>query len=176
MIDDICKEYNIKNYTINQDGSIDVDGDVNIVDGRICVLPLIFNIVNGNFDCSNNYLTTLERSPKYVSGDFKCNANQLITLKGAPQYIGGDFVCSSNKIITLDYFPDNVGDIYCARNPIEYIYNTYIQKIDNIELFNSFNIIKENTINVKRLNNYCVLNNYDKVHRSYLRACGYTII
>jgi len=26
----ICEEYGIKNYTINPDGSIDVDGDVNL--------------------------------------------------------------------------------------------------------------------------------------------------
>ena len=27
-ISDICKKYNIKNYTINEDGSVDVDGNV----------------------------------------------------------------------------------------------------------------------------------------------------
>ena len=27
-IDEICKKYGIENYTINDDGSIDVDGDV----------------------------------------------------------------------------------------------------------------------------------------------------
>ena len=29
-IHDICKVYNINNYTINSDGSIDVDGNVNL--------------------------------------------------------------------------------------------------------------------------------------------------
>ena len=29
-IHDICKRYNIKNYTINPDGSIDVNGDVDL--------------------------------------------------------------------------------------------------------------------------------------------------
>ncbi len=30
-IDKICKKYSIKNYTINTDGSIDVDGDMLII-------------------------------------------------------------------------------------------------------------------------------------------------
>ena len=29
-IDSICRKYNIRNYIINSDGSIDVDGDVNL--------------------------------------------------------------------------------------------------------------------------------------------------
>ena len=29
-IEEICKKYNIKNYTINADGSVDVDGKVDL--------------------------------------------------------------------------------------------------------------------------------------------------
>lgn len=29
-IDKLCKKYNIKNYNINEDGSIDVDGNVDL--------------------------------------------------------------------------------------------------------------------------------------------------
>jgi hypothetical protein len=29
-IESICKEYGIQNFTINEDGSIDVDGDVDL--------------------------------------------------------------------------------------------------------------------------------------------------
>ena len=32
MIEEICEKYNIRNYTINEDGSIDVDGYVNLSD------------------------------------------------------------------------------------------------------------------------------------------------
>jgi len=35
----ICKEYGIKNYTINTDGSIDVDGYVNLSKKRLTKLP-----------------------------------------------------------------------------------------------------------------------------------------
>ena len=39
-IHDICKKYNIENYTINSDGSIDVDGNVNLSKMNLTELPL----------------------------------------------------------------------------------------------------------------------------------------
>ena len=53
-IDSICQEYVIENYTINDDGSIDVDGDVNFWYSDLTELPLVFNKFSGYFDCSNN--------------------------------------------------------------------------------------------------------------------------
>ena len=68
-IDFICKKYRITNYTINEDGSIDVDGDVNLSGAKLTKLPLNFRSVSGNFNCSYNQLTSLEGSPQSV-GDF----------------------------------------------------------------------------------------------------------
>jgi hypothetical protein len=53
-IDSICKKYNIKNYTINPDGSVDVDGDVNLYGDGLVKLPLKFGRVSGDFDCCDN--------------------------------------------------------------------------------------------------------------------------
>ena len=53
-IDEICKKYRIENYTINSDGSIDVDEDVNLHNLGLEKLPLKFNKVNGFFTCSFN--------------------------------------------------------------------------------------------------------------------------
>ena len=56
-IHDICKRYNITNYTINGDGSIDVDGSVKLSEYKLTEFPLIFNKVTGYFYCdySKNY-------------------------------------------------------------------------------------------------------------------------
>ena len=62
-IHDICKKYKIKNYTINLDGSIDVEGNVNLSNRELDKLPLKFNRVSRIFSCSRNFLTTLENSP-----------------------------------------------------------------------------------------------------------------
>ena len=98
-IHSICKEYNITNYTINDDGSIDVDGSVSLYDFRLTKLPLKFRNVSGNFYCHNNQLTSLECAPTSVGGDFYCYNNQLTSLEGAPRSIGGSFfLCSYNPI------------------------------------------------------------------------------
>jgi len=63
-IHSICKKYNITNYTINDDNSINVDGDVNLYNKGLTKLPLKFRNVDGFFDCSHNKITSLEGSPE----------------------------------------------------------------------------------------------------------------
>lgn len=75
----ICKIFNINNYHINSDMSIDVDGDVDISSSRLSFLPLRFNKVNGNFNCSGNYLTSLDGIGT-VSGEMEVD-DELLGLK-----------------------------------------------------------------------------------------------
>ena len=79
-IEETCRKYGISNYTINDDGSIDVNNEVFIAARGLTELPLKFNKVSWNFDCSANKLTTLEGSPKSVGGYFKCNVNKCFIL------------------------------------------------------------------------------------------------
>jgi hypothetical protein len=116
-IDAICKEYAIENYTINPDGTVDVDGDVYLYGKGLKELPLKFGKVSGWFDCRFNQLTTLEGSAKEVGGWFACHNNQLTTLEGAPKEVGGHFNCNRNQLTTLDGAPKEVGgDFYCRNN------------------------------------------------------------
>ena len=100
-IDALCKEYDIENYTINSDGSIDVDGDVNLIDMNLDKLPLRFNRIGGSFDCSVNHLTSLIGAPKEIGGSFDCRYNQLTTLEGAPREIGDYFHYYGNPLPQL---------------------------------------------------------------------------
>ena len=114
---DICKEYNIQNYTINPDGSIDVNGDVRLIYMGLDKLPLRFNRVSGNFICARNRLTSLEGSPKYVSGFFDCANNQLDNLEGSPKEVGSDFYCNYNKLTSLNGCSEFIsGGFYCQDN------------------------------------------------------------
>ncbi|MEG7685949.1 hypothetical protein, partial [Listeria monocytogenes] len=72
-INSICKKYNIENYVINSNGSIDVGDDVLIYNKGLTKLPLKFNRVDGEFNCSYNQLTTLEGCPNYVGCNFFCS-------------------------------------------------------------------------------------------------------
>jgi len=138
----ICEEYLIKNYTINIDGSIDVDGDVNLSDMELTELPLKFNHVSGYFDCGWNNLTTLEGCPKSVGGDFHCSDNNLTILEGGPKSVGGDFSCWKNNLTSLEGSPKSVGgDFYCSYNPIHnklgFIdYKSYIKQLNRDKILN----------------------------------------
>ena len=62
----ICEKYNITNYSINPDGSIDVEGDVNLSYRNLTKIPIKFNKVSGYFYCAFNKLTSLENFPKEI--------------------------------------------------------------------------------------------------------------
>ena len=99
MISLICKRYGINNYTINPDGSIDVDGNVYLCDKELIELPLTFNKVSGDFDCGRNNLTSLKGCPRWIGDDFYCRYNDLTSLEFSPDYVGGDFSCEYNDLI-----------------------------------------------------------------------------
>ena len=107
-IHDICKRYNITNYTINGDGSIDVNGDVDLYNCNLTELPLVFNKVSGWFDCGKNRLTSLKGSPKWVGGSFACSNNRLTSLEFCPDYVGNWFSCESNQL-TNNYCDTEIG-------------------------------------------------------------------
>ena len=118
----ICQDYGIENYTINTDGAIDVDGDVDLSNKNLKELPVKFRNVSGAFSCSHNNLTTLVGSPQSVSGYFWCSDNKLTTLVGAPRLVSGHFWCRINKLTTLEGAPKLVGgDFSCYGNPFDVI-------------------------------------------------------
>ena len=102
-----CQEYGITNYTINTDGSIDVDGSVDLSMKNMTRLPVKFRNVSGNFYCHNNNLTTFEGAPISVGGNFWCHYNKISTLEGAPQSVSGYFYSFRNPFdVIKDLFPD----------------------------------------------------------------------
>jgi len=122
----ICEKYGIKGYTINHDGSIDVDGHVNFNNRQLQSIPLKFRRVSGDFYCQNNQLNTLNNAPRDVDGSFYCNHNQLISLEGAPEEVGGNFYCNNNTLTNLINAPKKVGGHVDCRNnelPAEIIGN-----------------------------------------------------
>jgi len=135
-IDSVCEKYRIKKYSINSNGSIDVDGDVDLSIMKLTELPIKFNNVSGDFGCNDNYLSNLEGCPKIVGGDlfvfnnrltsligapdevmgdFNCRGNLLVDLYGSPLQIGEDFICADNMLTTLDGSPHTIGGDFNAR-------------------------------------------------------------
>ena len=102
-IKEICDKYEIKNYNINPDGSIDVNGSVNLNGFGLTELPLTFNDIIGSFECDYNQLTTLKGCPVKVGGYFACVGNKLTNLKFAPKKIGIFLDCRDNNLETNYY-------------------------------------------------------------------------
>jgi hypothetical protein len=175
-IDSICRKFGIENYTTNEDGSIDVDGGVNLsyligYEG-LTELPLKFRNVTGSFYCDNNKLTSLEGSPQSVGGNFECSYNKLTTLEGSHQSVGGNFYCYKNQLISLDGCPQLVGDSFhcdnnqlktlegCPKsigrdftsyvNPCSSIYQDWIndgRRGDLMDMMKDYDFLRGNTIN-----------------------------
>ena len=119
MIEKWLKEYDIENYTINDDFTIDVDGDVDLLDKDLTEFPnyIQFGLVVGGFDCSFNKLTSLEGAPREIGGGFYCHNNRLTSLEGAPKKVNGDFNCSRNKLTSLEGAPKKVRwNFLCSHN------------------------------------------------------------
>ena len=162
-IDEICRKYNIKNYTINPDGSIDVkyvkDDYVDLYNKGLTKLPIKFNKINGHFSCSYNELTSLEGSPIEINGSFYCDDNKLTSFEFAPKIIRRDFECRWNNIKTFEYFPSFIKDDFiCNNNPIYEVWNLFLD-ISKIELLNDFDIFRdedtdEPAIVMERLNDF----------------------
>jgi hypothetical protein len=106
-------------HTINPDGSVDIDGDVDLSEMKLKKLPFKFGRVTGNFDCSNNQLTSLQGAPSSVGKDFYCYYNQIISLQDGPQKVRGYYNCSHNQLTSLQGAPSEVGGVfYCNYNQL----------------------------------------------------------
>lgn len=134
----------IKNSTIRVEDGIeymDVDGHVNISHHKLTYIPFNFGVVNGDFICGSNYLSSLKGAPRIVKGIFHCSFNKLTSLEyspkeihGAfnaahnlitslehgPEIVKGEYFVSGNKLINLDHIPFNIGDtIWTYRNELK---------------------------------------------------------
>ncbi|MDO5943288.1 hypothetical protein [Burkholderia cepacia] len=122
-------ELYVKNYTINDDLTVDVEGDVKLPDYgvkhmlsdnsySICPesLPIQFSIVKGDFDCGD--LSTLEHGmPDYVGGNFVCDSADVVSLKGMPEHVGKDITIRRTAITNLEGLPNYIaGDLVVGWN------------------------------------------------------------
>jgi hypothetical protein len=91
-IEQILNRLGIKNHTVKPDGSVDVDGGVNVSNRNLTQIPVKFGYVSGTFWCYNNNLTSLKGAPREVGGDFQCQRNNF---NSEPDHsfirIGGEF-------------------------------------------------------------------------------------
>ncbi len=135
QIEHICDQYGIEKYTINSDGSIDVNDNVYLNNKGLARIPIKFNKVSGNFDCSYNFITSLEGCPNFVGRDFACSGNEITSLEGCPEKVYGKFYCNFNdSLITTKGFSTIVGSNisirFCPKLTSLEDYNLSYEKLD----------------------------------------------
>jgi hypothetical protein len=118
-IEKLCEYYGIKNWSINSEGLVDVNGNVYLKKWDLGKIPIKFGRVSGYFNCSSSRLKSLEGSPRWVGDYFECVGNDLETLNGGPVEVGGNFHCHTNKLSTLEGSPIRVGGNFrCEFNKL----------------------------------------------------------
>jgi hypothetical protein len=117
-IHNICKRYYIGNYSINPDGSIDVDGDVDLSYKNLDRIPIKFGVVTGMFYCNNNNLTSLENCPNEIKSWFNCSYNKLRSLSGISNFKNVIYYCVENPLESLNGFEGHYNIIYCDNKEI----------------------------------------------------------
>ena len=96
-----CEEMGIRNYTINDKGEIDVDGNVSFTYKTFKEIPYKFGTVTGYFSlesCKN--LISLKNCPEFILRNHMFNVDyctNLNSLEGCPKRVGGLFYCRDCK-------------------------------------------------------------------------------
>lgn len=172
---------NIKNYKIDSDNHISVNGNVDISDNDLKEIPVQFNIVSGIFNCSYNNLTSLKGAPiKCYS--FDCSHNCLTSFEYGPLELFGNLIANNNKINSLKDFPiikvkysQERNGKFTNNNQVNIAFNN----ISLLELMMMYiQLFKENFINNNveyRLSNnfYRFMDEYDK---KVIEFCNVSLI
>lgn len=180
MIEEFCEKYKIDNYTLNSDGSIDIDGEVNVFNKlKEKELPIEINKVTGTFDASFTNLTTLKGCPKEVGRSFFVVNCDLNTSEYLPEYvehvldlshnqlteisltgvkkIGRLLNLSGNKITELYGITGMKEDLAIGLNetPVGSLYK--FETIHEVNIFNMLKIINGNQLDLRRLRYFFTL-------------------
>ena len=119
QINEFCEMHDIRNYTIRDSLVVDVQGNVDISNAQLTRIPFQFGFVMGNFNCSDNHLTSLKGSPKECMC-FYCYNNQLTTLEYAPEIVSHTLNCMNNRITNFTGINIEILHTFdCQDNPLE---------------------------------------------------------
>jgi hypothetical protein len=100
LIENWLNKYNIKNYIINDDYTINTRFVVYLSGAGLVKLPdyIQFNKIEGSFNISNNELITMKGFPKIIEGFLDLEWNQLSNLEGCPLEVRSYFNIARNKV------------------------------------------------------------------------------
>ena len=126
------KDNNLTRYEILEDGTIDLQQNLNMQDGLFVNKPdyIDFESVQAYMDISNNRgLQILDGCPIDVNGYFYARNCDLESLEGGPEFVGGDFNVSGNKLHSLEGFPKEIKGWVSIGNNAEHFTEEEIREV-----------------------------------------------
>jgi hypothetical protein len=115
-------------FDLHEDGSVTFNLPVDWSRAGISEVPYKIREVRGEFNISQNSITTLKGGPDEVYGQFYCNETAITSLKFIPKFIDGDAYFLSNKIPPIECVPALlsvvIGQIYLGKRELFEILNT----------------------------------------------------
>ena len=127
-IHEFMKNHKIKKYDITPQG-VDVNQVVDLYDCDLTRIPFQFNVIHGDFSCSNNELQSLQNAPRVVHGDFNCTNNKLKSLEFCPKFVKQNFYCNRNQISPWEYryllFSEIQGEIFIGKPKLNLFFRKY---------------------------------------------------
>lgn len=168
-IKEVLDQYNVVDYTINNDGSVNLTKDITFFKKNLDKIPFKISIAPRVLDFSFNNITSLEGSPKecnvvfyamnnisdltgvpVVSKLLSLSNNKLEKLNFPKGFKTDELLLNHNNIYELTGIPsDFSGKIFLNQNPIATCFKTNDGK--DVHVFNSLKIIKDKKVNLKRL-------------------------
>lgn len=136
-----CNKY-IRNdkWKLNENGRVDVQGNVIISNKNLSEIPVNFGYVTGDFSIYKNNLKNLRGCPVEVGGKFFCGLNPFETLEGCPKEIGGNFNAYG---IPYSFIKDNIK--YIPNVNIYYDYNRklFSDEMESLKLVDKLKFIEK---------------------------------
>lgn len=145
----LCSDFNITQYSINPDGSIDINANT-IIHINLENFPIKIKSVRGDFSY-NTQVTSLKGCPERVEGKLICRFNKLTSFEGCPKFIGNGIFCEHNNISSFKGFPEVLnGVLSFMENPAVEILNLNANR-EFIDLLNEYDVIRGNRVVETRL-------------------------
>lgn len=108
LIELFCEEFNIKNYYINDDYSINVYQNV-VLDNFIGdELPIKFNKVIGYFSCNKSNIKSFKNFPNFIEYNIYFQGNIIENFQGFPKTVKGRIVLWNSTIKSLDGYNGSI--------------------------------------------------------------------
>lgn len=106
-------EYDIKydNITVNEDGSIDVNQHIKIIDLVLPAIPIKFGKVTGSFGVSSAHVLSLFNFPNEVTGSVDIYLPGLLSTKYLTPIIGENLDIQCRKLERLEHEICRVGHV-----------------------------------------------------------------